>query len=310
MGDGGREVGGEGGSSRVAIATDCEIARTASMTLTSPATDLIASLAELLRGRRIAVLTGAGCSTESGIPDYRGDGFKPRRRPLQYQAFVSEPTSRARYWAGSMAGWHRVFEAVPNPAHEAIAGLERAGVAVGVITQNVDGLHRKAGSERIVELHGSLARVKCLACRAIVSRATLQEKLVAMNADFLSPRVDPAPDGDADVGRERLDRFRVPECEVCGGVLKPDVVFFGENVPKPRVEDAFAILGEADALLVAGSSLAVYSGYRFVLDSTEQRRPVAIVNLGPTRGDTAAAVKVEAKLGEIMPALAALLVAN
>ncbi|MFW6085128.1 MAG: Sir2 family NAD-dependent protein deacetylase, partial [Gemmatimonadota bacterium] len=240
-----------------------------------------------------------------------------------YQEFVRDPDARARYWSRSAIGWRRVAEAEPNPAHRALAALEAADRLPGVITQNVDGLHARAGSRRVVELHGSLAGVKCLACGESESRDVMQRRLLSMNPDWASfvrtgadggtdagdgrtnvPEMPATPDGDAAVP-ERLSRgFRVPGCRSCGGVLKPDVVFFGENVPPPVVEAAWALYEEAGAMLVVGSSLTVYSGRRFTDRAARDRRPVAIVNLGPTRADESAAVRIEGRVGEVLPRLA------
>ncbi len=264
------------------------------------------ALARVLEGRRIAVLTGAGISTESGIPDYRGPETRKRARsPIQYNAFLGDAHARQRYWARATVGWSRICEAAPNAGHRALAALEAAGRVAGIITQNVDGLHGAAGSQRVVELHGALARVRCLGCGQPVPRADLQHRLATLNPDWAPRTADAAPDGDAELDDDALARFAVPACEACGGVLKPDVVFFGECVPPATVADAWAVFDDADALLVAGSSLAVFSGYRFVLRAAQEGRPVALATLGETRGDALAAVKVEAPLGQLLPALAA-----
>ena len=262
----------------------------------------VTPLVRLLRGRRLVALTGAGCSTDSGIPDYRGPGTLARaRNPVQYRAFVEDPIARQRYWARSMLGWPRFSAARPNGAHRALAALEQAGVLRGIITQNVDRLHHAAGSARVVELHGALAEVICLACGALEARAALQDRLARLNP-WWDAEVELAPDGDAEL--TQVDGFRVADCLACGGVLKPRVVFFGENVPRPTVDDAFGLLGEGEALLVAGSSLTVYSGLRFVRRAAEQGVPVVILNLGPTRGDPLAALRLDAPLGDTLPALA------
>lgn len=273
-----------------------------------PSPDAFAALVAHLRGRRIVVLTGAGCSTESGIPDYRGPETRRRaRNPIRYRAFTHDPEARRRYWARSAVGWPRIAGARPNAAHEALARMEAAGLVCGVITQNVDGLHEAAGSRRVVALHGALARVRCLGCGDVEPRDRFQRRLHRHNPGGLARAAEIAPDGDAelDAGAERA--FVVPGCLRCGGVLKPDVVFFGENVPRERVAEAWRLFDEADALLVAGSSLAVYSGYRFVREAARRSMPVAIVNLGPTRGDAHATVRLEARLGEALPRLAATL---
>ena len=268
-------------------------------------THALDDLARLLSGKRLCVLTGAGVSTDSGIPDYRGPvtRLKPRN-PIQHRAFVTDPATRARYWARSVLGWPRFRDFAPNPAHHSLAAMQRAGAVTSLITQNVDRLHHKAGSRDAIELHGALHEARCLDCGALEDRDALQERLLAMNpgADRWSHRL--APDGDADLDPSHIAGFRVPGCVACGGVLKPDVVFFGDNVPKPRVERAFAALDAADALLVAGSSLTVYSGYRFALRAQSRGIPVAVVNLGEGRADAIAAVKVDAPVGEVLPALA------
>jgi NAD-dependent SIR2 family protein deacetylase len=271
---------------------------------TSSDTDLDA-LADLLRGRRAVALAGAGMSTESGIPDYRGPETARRaRNPMQARQFLAEPQARARYWARSMLGWPRIAAARPNDAHRALATLEQHEKLTGVITQNVDGLHQAAGSRRVVELHGALARVRCLDCGAHEPRRSLQERLHTANPDWHAHAAPLAPDGDADL-EAALSTFRVPTCLACGsGVLKPDVVFFGENVPPPVVEAAWSLFDEADALLVVGSSLTVYSGFRFVRRAAERGIPVAIVNIGPTRGDEHAALRIDARLGDLLPRLA------
>jgi NAD-dependent protein deacetylase/lipoamidase sirtuin 4 len=271
----------------------------------------LAPLVTMMRGRRVVVLTGAGCSTDSGIPDYRGPGARPRR-PMQYREFVGSAAARARYWARATVGWPRMATAQPNLVHRAIAALERVGVVRGVITQNVDGLHAAAGSARVVELHGALARVRCLGCRAVAAREEVHARLVAENP-WLAARVgasggaDVAPDGDAELGADVIAGFRVPACEACGGAWKPDVVFFGENVPRVVVEEAWAMFEEAEVLVVAGSSLTVWSGYRFVRRAAEQGMPVAIVNRGVTRGDGEASVKVDGALADVMVRVAAAL---
>jgi NAD+-dependent protein deacetylase sirtuin 4 len=267
------------------------------------------TLLSLLRGRRIVVLGGAGCSTESGIPDYRGaDGRQRARSPVQYQEFVRSEAARVRYWSRSMVGWPRIAAARPNAGHAALARLEAGGVVHGMITQNVDGLHHTAGSRRVVELHGSLARVRCLGCGSTVGRDDYQAALRSRNPAWAArlERVgfDAAPDGDAELPAADPASFRVPGCEACGGVMKPDVVFFGENVPRPRVDEAWHMLGGGDVLLVAGSSLTVYSGRRFTDRAAADGMPIAIVNVGPTRADHAAAVKVEAPLGRVLPVVA------
>jgi NAD-dependent SIR2 family protein deacetylase len=265
-------------------------------------------LAELLTRGRFAVLSGAGCSTESGIPDYRGEGTRRRARtPMQHASFVSDVEARRRYWARSVLGWPRFSAAQPNPAHHALAELEQAGRLSGVITQNVDRLHHRAGSRHVVELHGALADVRCLSCHRVESREHLQQRLLDLNPGFGERHAELAPDGDAELPADVVQDFRIAACLGCDGALKPDVVFFGGSVPKPRVDAAWACLEGADALLVVGSSLAVYSGYRFVRGASERGLPIAIVNLGVSRGDELATLRVERRAGELLPELATLL---
>jgi NAD-dependent SIR2 family protein deacetylase len=278
--------------------------------------EISGELLDLLRDRRVVVLAGAGCSTESGIPDYRGpEGRLRTRSPVQYQDFVTTEAARVRYWARSMVGWGRFSAARPNGAHAALARLEAGGILRGVITQNVDGLHQAAGSRRVVELHGSLAQVRCLECGTIAEREELQERLRLLNesrrawleARMASEELQIAPDGDAELPSWALADFRVPGCERCGGVIKPDVVFFGESVPPTRVQEAWQLFDEADTLLVVGSSLTVYSGRRFIYRAQKEGVPIGIINLGPTRADDLATAKIEGPLGEILPRIAELL---
>jgi NAD-dependent SIR2 family protein deacetylase len=260
-------------------------------------------LKSMLRGR-VAILTGAGCSTESGIPDYRGPESRARTRtPIQHREFVDDESTRRRYWARSAIGWPKMAAARPNAAHLAIAELERRGRVTGVITQNVDRLHHKAGSRDVLELHGALADVRCLSCDEREARDHLQARILAANPAIADARFIAAPDGDAEVPVETVSSFAIPACLVCGGVLKPDVVFFGGSVPRERVESAFAMLDAADALLVVGSSLAVFSGYRFVLRARDKNIPIAIVNQGETRGDPHAAVRIDGRAGEVLTRL-------
>lgn len=267
----------------------------------------------LVRRGPVVVLTGAGCSTESGIPDYRGPGTERKDHdPIRYGEFVEDPGARARYWARSAVGWTRIREAEPNDAHRALARMEATGPVLGVITQNVDGLHQDAGSRRVLELHGSLADVCCLECGERESRSSVQRRLLAMNPCFrerhaAGPRdgaPEIAPDGDARVDESAASGLAVPGCRRCGGVLKPDVVFFGENVPAGRVDRGWRLLSEARVLLVAGSSLSVYSGYRFVRRAADRGKPVGIVNLTSTRGDDEARVRVAGRVGDVLPRLA------
>ncbi len=256
-------------------------------------------LVALLSGRRVVALTGAGCSTASGIPDYRGAG-RPPRKSIQHHDFITSEAHRRRYWARAVVGWPVIRAARPNAAHLALAALEDAGRLAGVITQNVDGLHGAAGSRRVVELHGALAWVRCLGCGVRTPRDDVQARMLAANPTW-APTAHAAPDGDADL--EDTAGFAVVPCEICGGILKPDVVMFGDNVARPIVDAAWALLDDAEALLVVGSSLAVFSGYRFVRRAAERGVPIAIVNRGPTRGDAHAAVRVDADAGETLSAL-------
>ena len=270
--------------------------------MTTTATHLDA-LASLLAGRRTAVLSGAGLSTDSGIPDYRGPLTRlVPRTPVQYDDFVRSADARRRYWARASRGWARVAGARPNAGHDALARMEAAGLVAGTVTQNVDGLHQAAGAGRVVDLHGRLDRIVCLGCAAVVPRADVQARIEALNPGWTaSAPARVAPDGDADVSDAG---FVAPACPACGGPLKPDVVFFGESVPKPRVAEAARIVSDADVLLVVGSSLTVYSGYRFVRQAEAEGTAVAIVTLGETRGHRHATVAVDAPLGDVLPALA------
>jgi NAD+-dependent protein deacetylase sirtuin 4 len=270
------------------------------------APDAFDALVGLLRGRAAVALTGAGCSTRSGIPDYRGPTAPARRRPpIQYAELVGDPTARQRYWARAVVGWPRFRAARPNAAHEALARLETAGHVLGTITQNVDRLHDVAGSRNLIELHGTLHRARCLACHTLEDRDALQMRLLELNPSFLDIEVASAPDGDAELPDAMVAGFRVPSCRACGGLLKPDVVFFGETVPRPTVETARALVHRAEALLVLGSSLTVLSGLRFVREAARLDLPIAIVNLGPTRGDPLATLRLHADVCETLPRLAA-----
>jgi len=251
---------------------------------------------DVLAERPLLVLTGAGISTDSGIPDYRGPGA-PVRTPMTYQEFVSGERSQQRYWARSHLGWSRMGTARPNAGHHAVAALEAAGRTTLTITQNVDGLHEAAGSRNLCALHGRVADVVCLGCRATCSRASLAERLEALNPAWLARHRDVASRPDGDVDLDETGGFVVPGCPACGGVLKPDVVFFGENVPKPRVERCYAAVDAlpdvSGAVLVLGSSLAVMSGFRFVRRAARLGVPVVIVNRGTTRADDLATVKLD-----------------
>ena len=263
-------------------------------------------LIAVLAGRRVAVLTGAGMSTDSGIPDYRGPDSPPSN-PMTIRQFTSDPVFRQRYWARNHVGWRHMDETLPNAGHRAVAALERDGLVTGVITQNVDLLHTKAGSRDVINLHGTYAHVICLSCGQSRSRAALAKELDALNPDF-AERVEAAgglavaPDADAVVADTAS--FRYLDCASCGGMLKPDIVYFGESVPKDIVQQAFSRVENAEALLIAGSSLTVFSGYRFVRHAAALGIPVAIVNRGPTRGDDLATVKVDGGCSELLTLLA------
>jgi len=226
---------------------------------------------------------------------------------MQHQSFVSDAEARRRYWARSVLGWRHFSRARPNPAHQALAELERTGALTGLITQNVDRLHQRAGQRRVIELHGALADVRCLHCGELEERDLLQQRLLALNPGWTERHVEIAPDGDAELPPEVVRDFRVASCASCDGTLKPDVVFFGGSVPRERVAAAWECLEGASALLVVGSSLAVFSGFRFVRGAVARGIPVALVNLGTSRGDELAALRVELRAGEVLPALAALL---
>ncbi len=263
------------------------------------------AVAGLLGGRGVVVLSGAGLSTESGIPDYRGaTGSLRRRTPMTYQEFVADEEGRRRYWARSHAGWRAIARAEPNAGHRAVEALRRSGHVSAVITQNVDGLHRAAGTLDAVELHGGLDRVVCLGCRRSSGREELDRRLHALNGAFRDAGSPLNPDGDVELPGALVDGFRIAPCEVCGGILKPDVVFFGENVPKPRVERCYALVDAARAVLVLGSSLTVMSGLRFVRHAARAGKPVVIVNQGPTRGDALATATVALPLGAALTTVA------
>jgi NAD-dependent SIR2 family protein deacetylase len=259
-------------------------------------------LTELLADGDAVVLSGAGLSTDSGIPDYRGaTGSLRRHTPMTYQTFTRDPRGRHRYWARSYVGWRQIRAARPNAGHRAVGELQAAGVLGAVITQNVDGLHQAAGAVEVIELHGGLDRVVCLNCGAYESRVELDRRLRAVNPHFRAPDAAVNPDGDVELADEQLAGFRMVECLVCGtGPLKPDVVFFGENVPKARVAEAFAAVDAARSLLVLGSSLSVLSGLRFVRRAATREIPIVIVNQGPTRGDELATVRLDAPLGRTL----------
>lgn len=263
-----------------------------------PGTTDLTPIADALSAGGVLVLSGAGISTESGIPDYRGEGGSlARHTPMTYQDFTASPQARRRYWARSHLGWRTFGRARPNAGHRAVAAFGQLGLLSGVITQNVDGLHQAAGSEGVVELHGSLERVVCLSCGAFSSRRALARRLEEANAAFEPMAAGINPDGDADLSDEQVGDFHVVPCTVCGGVLKPDVVFFGETVPPPRVEHCRELVREATSLLVLGSSLTVMSGLRFVRQAAQAGKPVLIVNRDPTRGDQHAVTRVALPLG-------------
>ncbi|MBD0693664.1 NAD-dependent protein deacetylase [Streptomyces sp. CBMA123] len=271
----------------------------------------LAVLVRLLAGRGVAVLSGAGLSTESGIPDYRGEtGSRRRGAPMTFQEFTGSATARQRYWARSHAGWPAIAGAEPNAGHRAVERLRRSGHVSAVITQNVDGLHRAAGTRTAVELHGGLHRVVCLGCRRTGSRVELDRRLEELNAGFRDGPARANPDGDAELAPELVAAFRVAPCAVCGGVLKPDVVFFGESVPEPRVRRCFELVDAAQALVVLGSSLTVMSGLRFVRRAARAGTPVVIVNQGATRADELAAARVGLPLGAVLTEAARLVRAS
>jgi NAD-dependent SIR2 family protein deacetylase len=257
------------------------------------------------RHRRLFVLSGAGVSTDSGIPGYRDDdGRWKRSAPITAQEFLRSLAARQRYWARSMAGWPMIARARPNGAHRALARLETAGAVAHLVTQNVDGLHQRAGTANIIELHGNLSRVICRDCGTDHARESVQRTLETENPAFVHNRANAAPDGDSDVEVSGLETFNVPACPTCGGMLKPDVVFFGENVPRERVDAAMRALDEADAMLVVGSSLMVYSGFRFCERADASGKPIAAINRGRTRADHLFAVKVERSCADVLSALA------
>jgi NAD-dependent SIR2 family protein deacetylase len=262
----------------------------------------LAVLADLIGDGGVVVLSGAGISTESGIPDYRGPTAQARRAtPMSFQTFTSSRTAQQRYWARSHLGWGLISLATPNAGHRAVAALQSQGVLAGIVTQNVDGLHTSAGATDVMELHGNLGHVRCLDCGGLSSRTELDHRLRAANRGWQAQATVINPDGDVEL--TDVEGFRIVDCAGCGGVLKPDVVFFGENVPRERVQLTFAHVEAAGCLLVLGSSLTVMSGYRFVLRAAKLGIPVAIVNDGPTRGDAQATVKIEGRLGEVLPSL-------
>jgi NAD-dependent SIR2 family protein deacetylase len=267
------------------------------------------ALAELISGGDVMVLSGAGLSTESGIPDYRGPtGLARKATPMTYQTFTADPIARRRYWARSHIGWRSIARANPNTGHATVATFESKGLLTGIVTQNVDGLHQSAGALNVIELHGSLARVVCLNCQNTLGRDELHKRLHEANPGFDAAVLAVNPDGDVELSDEETRQFQIIDCTVCtDGMLKPDVVFFGESVPRDRVQACFAMVERSKSLLVLGSSLTVMSGRRFVLRAVKRGIPVAIVNQGITRSDDVASVTVNAALGEVLPAVAATL---
>jgi NAD-dependent SIR2 family protein deacetylase len=264
----------------------------------------VGRLAEWVADAGVVVLSGAGLSTESGIPDYRGpSGVARRHTPMTYQTFTRDPVARRRYWARSHLGWRTIGEARPNDGHRAVARLQELAVVDGIITQNVDGLHQAGGARGVVELHGNLARIACLDCGAIAPRDDVAARLDAANPSFAATVTAINPDGDVELDDAELDGFAIVDCTGCGGMLKPDVVYFGETVPRDRVDRSFGLVASARTLLVLGSSLTVMSGRRFVLRAAKDGIRVAIVNQGETRGAAYAGLTVDAPLGEVLPDL-------
>jgi NAD-dependent SIR2 family protein deacetylase len=256
---------------------------------------------DLLRGRRVAVLTGAGVSTDSGIPDYRGEGA-PVRTPMTFQQFLADEHYRKRYWAGSHLGWRRFDAAQPNRGHVALAEMETAGLVDGVITQNVDGLHLKAGSQHVVDLHGSMDRVRCLNCGQSFARTDIADRIARANPWIEQPEsIELSPDGDVQISD--VQDFVIPDCSVCGGMLKPEVVFFGEFVPKEKFAEASALIAASNALVIAGSSLVVNSGIRLLEQAVRRKLPIVIINRGVTKGDNRASVKIDAGTTETLEAM-------
>jgi len=271
----------------------------------------IAALAGFVRNNsRLFVLTGAGCSTASGIPDYRdAEGAWKRPPPMDFRTFMGSAGARQRYWARGMIGWRRFGKAEPNAAHRALAMMQQQGRIAMLVTQNVDGLHEAAGSEDVIDLHGRMDLVRCMQCERRHPRALVQEWLEALNPGWLALEATMAPDGDADIEGIDFSTFLVPPCPVCGGILKPDVVYFGESVPPERVAAASAGLALARGVLVVGSSLMVYSGFRFVTAASRAGQPIAAINLGHTRADSMLALKVSRPCGDTLTALMAALAA-
>ncbi|KAL8589467.1 hypothetical protein ACOMHN_061678 [Nucella lapillus] len=265
----------------------------------------IDQLAEFLtKAKRLYVLTGAGISTESGIPDYRSEGVglyaRSNQRPVQYADFLKSAENRQRYWARNYVGWPRFSSFEPNETHRILSQWEREGKIYWLVTQNVDALHYKASSTRVTELHGSAHRVVCLACHNKVPRTAMQQQIKALNPDWHAHSSQMAPDGDINLTPEQIEGFKVPECQRCGGILKPEIVFFGDNVPRKVVDIAVDNLSRCDAMLVLGSSLQVYSGFRFINKAKESHIPIALVNIGETRADSLAPLKISARCGPVL----------
>jgi NAD-dependent SIR2 family protein deacetylase len=297
-------------AARASVRQHEEVTQTLDGAQATPA-DAIEVLVGLIARGGVVILSGAGLSTESGIPDYRGPtGLARRAEPMTYQTFTGAAAARQRYWARSYLGWRHVAQALPNSGHYAVAELERRGLLDGIITQNVDGLHQAAGARTVIELHGSLSRVRCLGCGQRTAREELDERLRALNASWAARLAGTQssvvnPDGDVVLGPGVIDGFQVVDCTQCDGVLKPDVIFFGENVPRRRVDQCYELVAGSRALVVLGSSLTVMSGYRFVRHAAKLSIPVAIINHGPTRGDEHAMLTLDAPLGRTLSALVA-----
>lgn len=262
-------------------------------------------LLNLLGNGHVVVLSGAGISTESGIPDYRGPSGSLQRnhQPMTYQTFLRDPFGRKRYWARSHLGWEYMSQVQPNAGHKAVADLEQAGFITGVITQNVDGLHQAAGSANVIDLHGRLDRVSCLGCGTTWPRSHIQQRLAHANTDWTAHSTTFNPDGDAELSETEVHSFNEVSCELCEGIIKPDVVYFGENVPSARVEQSYDMVNSAKCLLVLGSTLTVFSGRRFALHAQKNSIPIAIINDGPTRADDIAQVKLESSLGSTLTSI-------
>jgi NAD-dependent SIR2 family protein deacetylase len=259
--------------------------------------------------QHIFVITGAGISTESGIPDYRDEnGDWKRKSPITHQQFVSKESFRKRYWSRNMVGWKLLKRATPNRGHLALTQLETNGYLQVIVTQNVDGLHQQAGSQHVIDLHGNVSRCVCLSCRKIVLRSELQTILECLNPEFLDSCANSAPDGDADVIQQDLNHFQVPDCQLCGGILIPDVVFYGGSVPKTRVDYISRQLETADALLLIGSTMMTYSSFRYCIAGVSQNKPIAAINRGVTRADKLLAFKITGHCSEVLAKLAAHLI--